>query len=105
MTARFRQFKNDLRTGWAAVRRGSAETADHSLREIELLRMKFELYRTEDHIKDLLRAAGERAFQLIERTGGSLLDDKELRDLFEKVDQLKQNEARIRFERDQIKDA
>ena len=104
MNPRFRKFKNDLRTGWATVRQGSAETVDQSLREIELLRLKFELYKVEDQIRDHLRAAGERAFQLIERKGGSVLDDKEMRGLFEKVDQLKQEEARLRFERDQIKE-
>jgi len=104
MNPRFRRFKNDLRTGWAKVRQGTAETVDQSLRELELLRLKFELYKVEDQIKDHLRAAGERAFQLIERKGGSVLDDKEMRRLFEKVDQLKQEEARIRFERDQIKE-
>lgn len=104
MNPRLRRFKNDLRTGWAKVRQGAAETVDQSLREVELLRLKFELYKVEDQIRDHLRAAGERAFQLIERKGGSVLDDKELRSLFEKVDQLKQEEARLRFERDQIKE-
>ena len=32
------------------------------------------------------------------------LDDKEIQRLFEQVDRLKQEEARIRFERDQIKE-
>ncbi|MDO8545901.1 MAG: hypothetical protein Q7R68_00940 [Nitrospirales bacterium] len=104
MIPRFRRFKNDLRTGWATVRQGSAETVDQSLREFELLRLKFELYRVEDQIRDHLRAAGERAFQLIERKGGSVLEDQEIRGLFEKVDQLRQEEARVRFERDQIKE-
>jgi len=105
MKTRFRQFKNDLRTGWAVVRRGSAETVDQSLREMELLRRKFDLYQVEDQIRDLLREAGERAFQVIERKSGNVLEDKELRDLFERVDQLKQDEARIRSERDQIKES
>lgn len=77
---------------------------DQSLREIEMLRLKFDLYQVEDQIRDHLRAAGERAFQLIERKGGSVLDDKEMRGLFEKVDQLRQEEARVRFERDQIRE-
>jgi hypothetical protein len=104
MNPRFRRFKNDLRTGWVKVRQGTAETVDQSLRELELLRLKFELYQVDDQIKDHLRAAGERAFQLIERKGSSVLDDKEIRSLFEKVDRLKQDEARIRFEQDQIKE-
>ncbi len=76
MNPRFRRFKNDLRTGWAKVRQGTADATDRSLREIELLRLK----------------------------GGGVLDDKEIQRLFEQVDRLKQEEARIRFERDQIKE-
>lgn len=104
MNPRFRRFKNDLRTGWAKVRQGTADATDRSLREIELLRLKFELYKVEDQIKEHVRAAGERAFQLIERKGSGVLDDKEIRRLFEQVDRLTQEEARIRFERDQIKE-
>ena len=102
--SRFRRFKSDFRTGWAKVRQGIAKVADRSLEEMEFLRLKFQLYKVEDQIKEHLRAAGERAFQLIERKGGGVLEDKEIQDLFRKVDQLKQEEARIRFEMDQIKD-
>ena len=104
MNSRFRRFKNDFRTGWAKVRQGTAEATDRSLREVELLRLKFELYKVEDQIKEHLRAAGERAFQLIERKGSGVLDDKEMQRLFEQVDRLKQEEARIRFERDQVRE-
>ena len=104
MNPRFRRFKNDLRTGWAKVRQGTADATDRSLREVELFRLKFELYKVEDQIKEHLRAAGERAFQLIERKGSGVLEDKEIHDLFAKVDQLKQEEARIRFEMGQIKE-
>ncbi len=104
MNPRFRRFKNDLRTGWAKVRQGTADATDRSLREVELLRLKFELYKVEDQIKEHMRTAGERAFQLIERKGSGVLDDKEMQRLFEQVDRLKQEEARIRFERDQIKE-
>ena len=104
MMSRFRRFTNDLRTGWAKVRQGSAEAKDRSLEEMELLRLKFKLNKVEDEIKEHLRAAGERAFQLIERKGSGVLEDKEIQDLFAKVDQLKQEETRIRFEMDQIKE-
>jgi small-conductance mechanosensitive channel len=104
MSSRFRRLTNDLRTGWAKVRQGTTKAADRSLEEMELLRLKFTLYKVEDQIKEHLRAAGERAFQLIERKGSGVLEDKEIKDLFAKVDQLKQEETRIRFEMDQIKE-
>jgi small-conductance mechanosensitive channel len=104
MSSRFRRFNNDLRSGWAKVRQGTAKAADRSLEEMELLRLKFQLYKVEDQIKEHLRTAGERAFQLIERKGSGVLEDKEIQDLFAKVDQFKQEEARIRFEMDQIKE-
>jgi small-conductance mechanosensitive channel len=104
MISRFRRFKNDLRAGLAKVRQGTAKAADRSLEEMEFLRLKFQLDKVEDQIKEHLRAAGERAFQLIERKGSGVLEDKEIQDLFAKVDHLKQEETRIRFEMDQIKE-
>lgn len=104
MTSRFRRFKNDLRSGWAILRRGSAEAVDRSLEEVELLRLKFQLYKVEDQIKDLYRLAGERAFQLIERGADTIVHDKEMARLFEQVAQLQQEEARIRFEMEQVKE-
>ncbi|HZC67979.1 MAG TPA: hypothetical protein VE201_05105 [Nitrospirales bacterium] len=104
MFSRFRRFKNDLRTGWVKMRQDTAEAADRSLEEMEFLRLKYQLYKVEDQIKEYLREAGERAFQLIERKGSGVLEDKEIQDLFAKVDQLKQEEARIRFEMEQIKE-
>jgi len=99
-----RRIKDDLKTGWALVRKGSAEAVDRSLEEIEILRLRRQLYAVEDQVKDLFRAAGERAVQLIERGAESVMNDKELARLFEQVDQLKQEEARIRFEMDQIRE-
>src|SRR5437879_11688043 len=104
MMSRFRRFKSDFRTGWAKVRQGTAKVADRSLEEMELLRLKYQLYEVEDQIREHLRAAGERAFQLIERKGSGVLEDKEVHDLLAKVEQLKQEEASIRSEMEQIKE-
>jgi hypothetical protein len=104
MISRFRRFKNDLRTGWALVRRGTGDAVDRSLEEIELLRLKFQVYQVEDQMKELYRAAGERAYQLMERGADTVLQDKEIARLFDQVDQLKQEEARIRFDMEQIKE-
>jgi hypothetical protein len=101
---RWRQLRDDLRAGWVIVRQGSATTAHRSLEEIELLRLKFKLDGVEVHIRELYRTAGERAFQLMEREAGSIMNDKELLRLFEQIDILKQEQERIRFEMQQVKD-
>ena len=103
MISRFRRFKNDLRTGWMLVRGGTAEAVNRSLEEAELLRLKFQLYEVEDQMKELYQAAGERAYQLMERGADVVLEDKEITRIFEQIDRLKQEEARIRFDREQIK--
>lgn len=103
MISRFRRFKADLRTGWALVRGGTAKAVNRSLEEAELLRLKFQLYEVEDQMKELYRAAGERAYQLMERGADMVLQDKEIMRLFDQVDRLKQEEARIRFDMEQIK--
>ena len=104
MMQRWRRFKSDLRTGWTRMRQGAAEAVDRSLEEIELLKLKSRLYKVEAQIKELHRTAGERGAQLIERGEGRVGDDKEMQRLFEQVDQLKQEEARIRFEMEQVKE-
>ena len=103
MISRFRRFKTDLRTGWTLVRGGTAKAVNRSLEEAELLRLKFQLYEVEDQMKELYRAAGERAYQLMERGADMVLQDKEIMRLFDQVDRLKQEEARIRFDMEQIK--
>jgi hypothetical protein len=101
---RWRRLRDDLRAGWAIVRQGSATTAQRSLEEVELLRLKFKLDAVEAHIRELYRTAGERAFQLMEREAGSIMNDKELLRHFEQIDVLKEEQQRIRFEMQQVKD-
>ena len=104
MPFRWRRLRHDLRAGWAQVRQGSATAVNRSLEEVELLRLKFQLDALEAQITELYRAAGERAFQLIEREADSIMRDKELTRFFEKIDQLAQEQERIRFEMEQVRD-
>src|SRR5256885_14688374 len=101
MLFRLRRLRHDLRAGLALVRQGSATAVNRSLEGGELLRLKFRLDALEAEIKEVYQAGGERAFQLIEREVGSIMNDKELIRLFGKSDQLFQEEGRIRFEMEQ----
>src|SRR5437762_2277809 len=99
MFPRFRRIKTDLRTGWAVMRKGSADAVNRSMEEVELLRLKFKVDALEREIDELLTAAGERAFQLMEREETeNLSTDKEILRLFEQTQLLKEEEERIRFE-------
>lgn len=104
MLLRWRRLRQDLRAGLAQVRQGSATAVNRSMEEIELLRLKFQLDAVDVQIRELYRAAGERAFQLIEREGDSIMNDKELMRIFEQIDQHIQVEERIRFDMEQVRD-
>src|SRR6266516_6282454 len=69
MISRFRRLKNDFCTGLAKVRQGTAKAADRSLEEMELLRLKYQLYEVEDQIKENLPAASERESQSLDGKG------------------------------------
>jgi hypothetical protein len=101
---RWLRLRQDLRAGWALVRQGSATAVNRTLEEVELLRLKFQLDAVEAQVKELYRAVGERAFQLVEREANSIMNDKELIRLFERIDQLVLDEERIRFEMEQVRD-
>ena len=104
MLLRWRRLRQDLRAGWAQVRQGSATAVNRSMEELELLRLKFQLDAVDVQIRELYRAAGERAFQLIEREADSIMNDKELMRIFERIDQHIQVEERIRFDMEQVRD-
>jgi hypothetical protein len=104
MLLRWRRLRQDLRAGWTLVRQGSATAVNRSMEEVELLRLKFQLDAVDVQIKELYRAAGERAFQLIERQSDGVMNDKELLRLFEQIDQHVQVEERIRFDMEQVRD-
>jgi small-conductance mechanosensitive channel len=104
MRLRWGRLRHDLATGFAVVQRGSATAMNRSLEEVELLRLKFRLDAVEAEIKERYHSAGERAFHLIERETGALLKEKELMRQFEKIDELVQEENRIRFEMQQVRD-
>ena len=104
MLLRWRRLRQDLRAGWALVRQGSATAVTRSMEEVELLRLKFQLDVVDVQIRELYRAARERAFQLIEREADSIMNDKELLRIFERIDQHVQVEERIRFDMEQVRD-
>ena len=92
----------DLRRAWPG-RQGRLR-GDTIMEEVELLRLKFQLDAVDVQMRELYRAAGERAFQLIEREGESIMNDKELMRIFEQIDQHMQVEERIRFDMEQVRD-
>ncbi|HEY3197638.1 MAG TPA: hypothetical protein VGJ57_06460 [Nitrospirales bacterium] len=104
MLLRWRRLGQDLRAGWTQVRQGSTTAVTRSMEEVELLRLKFQLDAVDVQIRELYRAAGERAFQLIEREADSIMSDKELMRIFEQIDQHMQVEERIRFDMEQVRD-
>ena len=104
MLLRWRRLRQDLVAGFAVVRQGTATAVNRSLEEVELLRLKFRLDALEAEIKELYHSAGERAFHLVERETGGLLKEKDLIRVFEKIDRLVEEENRIRFEMEQVRD-
>ena len=104
MRVRWRRLQHDLVAGFAVVRQGSATAVNRSLEEIELLRLKFRVNAVEAEIRELYHSAGERAFHLIEREAEGLLKEKDLIRVFEKIDRLVEEENRIRFEMEQVRD-
>lgn len=61
------RLKHDLKAGWAAVRYGTAQAATRALEETELLRLRLEVRKLDEKIRDLCRDLGERALSLHER--------------------------------------
>ena len=55
------RMKHDVRAGWASLRYGTAKAATRALEETELLRLRLDLRKLDERIKDLCGDIGERA--------------------------------------------
>ena len=101
------RLKHDLRTGLATLRLGTAQAANRALEETELLRLRLEIRRIDQQLKELFRDVGERAVSL--REAGEpverILYDMEISRLLKEIHQLKDASKKLEGEMEEIRNA
>jgi hypothetical protein len=99
------RLKHDLKAGWAALRYGAVQAANRALEETELLRLRLELRKLDERIKDLYRDIGERAIELHERgePAEQALTDSQITQGAEQVAVLKAERAKLLREIDETR--
>lgn len=101
------RLKHDLKSGLATLRLGTAQAANRALEETELLRLRLELRRIDQQLKDLYRDVGERAVNL--REAGEpmerVLYDTEIGRLIKDIRQLKDAGSKLEADMQEIRDA
>jgi len=66
------RLKHDLKAGWAALRYGTVQAANRALEETELLRLRLEVRKLDERLRESHRDIGERVMELHDR--GELVD-------------------------------
>ena len=101
------RLKHDLKSGLVTLRLGTAQAANRALEETELLRLRLELRRIDQQLKDLYRDVGERAVNL--REAGEpierVLYDTEIGRLIKDIQQLKDAGSKLEADMQEIRDA
>lgn len=99
------RLKHDLKAGWATVRRGTAEAANRAMEEAELLRLRLDLRKVDERIRDLCGDIGERAVGLHERGEPieRVLNDMEIGRMAKEVWSLQEQRKKIETEMDDIR--
>jgi hypothetical protein len=101
------RIKHDLKTGLTTLRLGTAQAANRALEESELLRLRLEVRRIDQQLKELYRDVGERAVTL--REAGEpverVLYDTEIARLVKDIHQLKATIGKLEAEMQEIRDA
>jgi len=89
------------------LRLGTAQAANRALEETELLRLRLEVRRIDQQLKELFRDVGERAVSL--REAGEpverILYDMEISRLVKELHQLKDASKKLEGEMEEIHDA
>ena len=101
------RLKHHLRSGLGSLRRGTAQAANRSLEETELLRLRLEVRRIDQQLQELYRDVGERAVSL--REAGEPVErvmyDTEIARLVKDIQQLKDTSNKLEEEMEEIRNA
>ncbi|MDH5640353.1 MAG: hypothetical protein OEY28_03590 [Nitrospira sp.] len=99
------RLKDDLRSGLATLRLGTAHAAGRALEETELLRMRLEMRKLDQKLSDLYKDVGERALEMKERGGTAeqILFDIEIVRFVQEVETLKESRKKLETEMDEIR--
>jgi hypothetical protein len=99
------RIRHDVRAGWASLRYGTAQAATRALEETELLRLRLDLRKLDERIRDLCGDIGERAVDLYERgePAERVLGDRDVNQLAQQVLSLRAERAKLLAEMDDIR--
>lgn len=99
------RIKHDIKTGWASLRYGTAQAATRALEETELLRLRLDLRRLDERIRDLCGDIGERAVELHERgePAERILADREITQVVQQVLSLRVERTKLVAEMDDVR--
>ncbi len=98
------RIRHDVRAGWASLRYGTAQAATRALEETELLRLRLDLRKLDERIRDLCGDIGERAVDLHERgePAERVLGDRDVTQVVQQVLLLRAERAKLLAEMDDI---
>ena len=99
------RMKHDVRAGWTSLRYGTAKAATRALEETELLRLRLDLRKLDERIRDLCGDIGERAVELHERgeSAEHVLADHEINRIVQQVSMLRAERTKLLAEMDEIR--
>jgi hypothetical protein len=101
------KIAEDVKAGWVKMRYGTARVATRALEETELVRLRLQVRKYDERIRELHREVGERAVSLHER-GESverILLDGELLNSVERLSNVKVERAKLLTEMDDVRSA
>ncbi|MSQ77791.1 MAG: hypothetical protein EXR97_04990 [Nitrospiraceae bacterium] len=99
------RMKHDVRAGWVSLRYGTAKAATRALEETELLRLRLDLRKLDERIKDLCGDIGERAVDLHEsgESAEHVLEDREMNRIVQQVLSLRAERAKLLADMDDVR--
>ena len=99
------RIKHDVRAGWASLRYGTAKAATRALEETEVLRLRLDVRKLDERIRDLCGDIGERAVELHERGESTehVLSDREINQLVQQVSMLRAERTKLLAEMDDVR--
>lgn len=96
-------IKRDVKTGAGFLKRGFIILTKSAVMEIDVIKLKFDLYSLDKRIRNIYRDIGELAYSMIKEGKKNILTDPELVTYFEEAIGMRKEKERLEAELSEIR--
>lgn len=100
----FAKIQRDVSEGISIVRKEGTSLFLKTMTEMDMLKYRFDVHKIQSRLSELYRDLGERFVEALEKKDEDVFSRTEVRDLIEKIENIRIEEERYKKEMDDLRE-